>query len=64
MPFNHLLFFGDAGNGDQFAFSIHADGKIYRPDVFVWNHEDDSRTWIAPSLKTFFEWWSAGRISL
>ncbi len=26
MPFSHLLFFADAGNGDQFAYAIH-NGK-------------------------------------
>src|SRR4051794_19191043 len=26
MPFDHLLFFGEAGNGDRFAFPVHADG--------------------------------------
>ena len=39
MPFDSLLFFGDAGNGDQFAFAI-VGGKIRRSEVFVWNHED------------------------
>lgn len=64
MPFDHLLFFADAGNGDQFAFPIHADGVIHRPDVLAWNHEDDSRTWVAPSLKLYLEWWLSGRIKL
>ncbi|MFU9037500.1 MULTISPECIES: SMI1/KNR4 family protein [Streptomyces] len=40
MPFDPLPFFADAGNGDLFALLA----KIDRPDVFVWNHEDDSRT--------------------
>jgi hypothetical protein len=62
MPFDCLLFFSDAGNGDQFAFSILA-GQVRRSDVFVWNHEDDSRTWAAPSLRVFFEWWISGKIS-
>jgi hypothetical protein len=63
MPFDSLLFFGDAGNGDQFAYAIQA-GVIRRPDVFAWNHEDDSRTWQAPSLTKYLEWWLSGRISL
>lgn len=63
MPFDCLLFFGDAGNGDQFAFPICA-GVIRGNDVFAWNHEDDSRRWIAPSLRTYLEWWLTGRISL
>jgi hypothetical protein len=23
----------------------------------VWDHEQDSRTWVAPSLRTYLEWW-------
>ncbi|ODU00512.1 MAG: cell wall assembly protein [Planctomycetes bacterium SCN 63-9] len=64
MPFDHLLFFADAGNGDQFAFSIHADGVIHRPDVFVWDHEDDSRSWAAGSLKDYLDRWISGRLGL
>ena len=63
MPFDCLLFFGDAGNGDQFAFSI-CGGVIRSDDVFVWNHENDSRTWVAPSLRTYLEWWLQGRIKV
>ncbi|NBI56074.1 SMI1/KNR4 family protein [Photobacterium alginatilyticum] len=61
MPFDSLLFFGDAGNGDQFAFPIQA-GVIRRDDVFVWNHEDDSRSWVAPSLEKYIEWQLNGKI--
>ncbi|MFG3118955.1 SMI1/KNR4 family protein [Streptomyces sp. NPDC048197] len=60
MPFDPLLFFADAGNGDLFALLA----KIDRPDVFVWNHEDDSRTWVAPSLGKYLEWWLTGQIEL
>jgi len=63
MPFQPLLFFADAGNGDQFAFVVLA-GAIPRPDVFVWDHENDSRTWVAPSLETYLQWWLSGRIEL
>ena len=63
MPFDHLLFFGDAGNGDQFAFTI-LRGGVTRSDIFVWNHEDDSRSWIAPSLRTFYDWWLTGKITV
>jgi SMI1-KNR4 cell-wall len=58
MPFEPLLFFADAGNGDQFAFVMRD-----RPsDVFVWDHETDSRTMVAPGLATYLEWWLDGRI--
>ena len=63
MPFDSLLFFGDAGNGDQFAFPVLA-GQVRRSDVFVWNHEDDSRTWIASSLHQFLEWWVSAKIKV
>lgn len=61
MPFDNLLFFGDAGNGDQFAFVV-LDGEVRREDIFVWDHESDSRSWVAPSLREFFEWWLTGRL--
>src|SRR3954466_10928771 len=63
MPFGHLLFFADAGNGDQFAFPIHGEA-IQRPEIFVWNHESDSRTWVAPSLERYVDWWVSGRIKV
>ncbi len=47
MPFDHLLFFGNSGNGDLFALAIDADGKIRRSDVFRWDHETDARLWFA-----------------
>lgn len=61
MPFDPLLFFGDAGNGDQFAL---LSPPLDRDDVFAWNHEDDSRTWVAPDLSTYLRWWVSGRIQL
>jgi hypothetical protein len=63
MPFDHLLFFADAGNGDQFAYAVLA-GKVRRDDVFVWNHEDDSRKWAAPSLERYLEWWLSGDLTV
>jgi len=46
MPFDPFLFFGDNGGGDQFAFVQ----TPVRPDVFVWEHESDSRRWVAGGL--------------
>ena len=63
MPFEGLLFFADAGNGDQFAFAV-AGGQVRRPDIFVWNHEDDSRTWLAKNLHEYLEGWVSGRIAI
>jgi SMI1-KNR4 cell-wall len=60
MPFDALLFFADAGNGDQFAFVL----RDQRRDVFVWEHESDSRRWVAADLDTYLTWWLDGTISL
>lgn len=49
MPFDALMFFGDNGGGDQFAFVRTPD----RDEIFVWDHETDSRTWVAPSLENY-----------
>lgn len=49
LPFDGLMFFGDNGGGDQFAFVDRAG----RSDVFVWEHEDDSRRWVANDLEDF-----------
>lgn len=61
MPFDCLVFFADAGNGDQFAYAV-TGGAIRRDDVFVWNHETDSRSWVAPNLATYLEWWLTEKI--
>jgi hypothetical protein len=63
MSFDQLLFVSDAGNGDMFGF-VTINGKFDRHDIFVWNHEDDSRTWVAPDLTTFIEWWTNGTITV
>ncbi|MFD6322149.1 SMI1/KNR4 family protein [Streptomyces sp. NPDC058442] len=49
MPFDPLLFFGDNGGGDQFAFVLTPE----RPDIFVWDHENDSRLWAARELEDY-----------
>lgn len=53
MPFDHLLFFGDDGGGNQFAFAIQADGHIHKSDVYQWEHETDARSWFAGNLESF-----------
>jgi hypothetical protein len=47
-PFFSLVFFGQLGNGDLFAQPALAERV--RDDVFVWNHEDDSRMWYASDV--------------
>lgn len=62
MPFGNLLLIGDAGNGDLFAYPIQGDGAINRADIFLWDHETDSRQWIAASLQQFVERWFGGEL--
>lgn len=59
MPFDPLVFFSDAGKGDQFAVAMRGNREVY-----VWNHEDDSRTWVAPTVLRFLEDWMTGRLTV
>ena len=50
MSFECLLFFARNGCGDYYGYAITKDG--YQNDnIFIWNHEDDSRMWCAKGLK-------------
>jgi hypothetical protein len=59
MPFESMLFFGDAGNGDLFGYAIAKDGTL-QTEIFGWNHENDSRIWVASNLKDYLVRVSAG----
>ena len=59
MPFDGLLFFADAGNGDQFGISLTGNQEIY-----VWDHEDDSRRWVASTVMGYLESWMTGRLKV
>jgi hypothetical protein len=59
MPFDGLVFFADAGNGDQFGLSLTGNCEVY-----VWDHENDSRTWVAPTVMAYLEGWMTGRITV
>ncbi|GAA4079185.1 SMI1/KNR4 family protein [Streptomyces shaanxiensis] len=48
-PFDDLMFFGDNGGGDQFAFVRSRE----RDEIFVWDHETDSRIWVSGSLEHY-----------
>lgn len=63
MSFDQLLFISDAGNGDLFGY-VTLQNRFDRHDIFVWNHEDDSRTWVAPNLIKYIEWWTNGSIKV
>jgi hypothetical protein len=56
MPLDHLFFISDMyGNGDLVGYGIRRDRWEF-PSLFRWDHEDDSRQWEAPDLKTWLEW--------
>ena len=59
MPFDGMVFFADAGNGDQFGIALSGNQEVY-----VWNHEDDSRTWVAPTVIAYLEGWMTGGLSI
>ncbi|MEK4512139.1 MULTISPECIES: SMI1/KNR4 family protein [Paenibacillus] len=61
--FNDFLLFSDAGNGDQFAFSI-TDGDSDMEEICVWNHEDESREILSSSLNEFIKGWLEGTIEI
>lgn len=44
-----LLFFGDSGGGDQFAFDQNSD----QSRIMVWDHETDERRQVADSLEQY-----------
>lgn len=59
LPFEGLVFFSDAGNGDQFAVSLRG-----AQDVYAWNHEDDSRVWVASTILEFLRRWMTGELTI
>lgn len=59
MPFDGLVFFADAGNGDYFG--LRTSG---RHEVLVWNHEDDSRMWVAETVISYLEKWMTGVLKI
>lgn len=61
MPFDCLLFIAEVGNGDQFAYRI-LDGAVRSNDIYVWDHETDSRIWVASSLADYLQRFLDGRI--
>ena len=61
-PFDDVLFFLDAGNGDYFGFEI--EDNLCKNQVIVWNHENDSRTNIVKDLFTFLIEWGSGHLNI
>lgn len=64
MPFDGLLFFGDAGvDGISFAFPIGRNGEV-REHVFAWYPIEDNREWKAQSLRAYVEGWLTGKLTV
>jgi hypothetical protein len=63
MPLDCLLFFAEDGIGDYFGFAV-AKSKVLDSRIYFWDHEDDSRRSIAPTLKYFIENWLLGKIKV
>ncbi|HEY1202934.1 MAG TPA: SMI1/KNR4 family protein [Niastella sp.] len=57
--FDNLFFFADAGNGDLYGFETR-NGIVEKTDVYIWDHENDTREWLAPGMKALIEGWSTG----
>lgn len=55
MPLTSLLFFARNGCGDYYGYAIRGDGTI-NGDIYFWDHEYDSRVWVACGLDMFFEY--------
>lgn len=54
MPLDVFLFFAENGCGDYFGYSIRKNGEIDN-NIFMWDHESDSRKWVAKGLEQFIE---------
>lgn len=55
MPLDCLLFFGGNGCGDYYGYPITREDGLRDGDVLRWNHENDSREWVASGLKDTIE---------
>jgi hypothetical protein len=51
MPLDCLLFFGGNGCGDYFGYPITRLSGVRNDNVFMWDHEYDSRIWKAYNLE-------------
>ena len=51
MPLDCLLVFAHNGCGDYYGYQIRKEG--IDSWIFLWDHENDSRTWVARGLEHF-----------
>jgi hypothetical protein len=54
MPFDSLLFFGDNGKGDHYAYRI-VRGEVDEGNVYCWHHQTDSRVWLSFTIEQLLE---------
>ena len=59
-----LVFFADAGNGDQFAIQIHQTPPVGTSYVVVWDHETNEIRQVADNLGEWLEGWLSGTITV
>jgi cell wall assembly regulator SMI1 len=48
-----MILFGGPGNGDRYFIPVLPNG-VYSECIFLWDHETDSREWIAQSFSDYF----------
>lgn len=60
MPFDSLLVFGETATGDYFFYPIQRDGKT-REDIFLLDHEIDSRQYFCHNLRELIISLSVGK---
>jgi SUKH superfamily protein len=64
MPFDHLLFFGDAGvDGIRFGFAL-IGGRIKKDWVYAWYPIEDERVLKTCSLRAYVEGWLTGKLNV
>ena len=61
MPLDCLLFFAGNGCGDYYGYQIRKSG-LCPYNIFLWDHEYDSRTWAAGSMDEFVSRYCDGEI--
>ncbi|WP_282778176.1 MULTISPECIES: SMI1/KNR4 family protein [unclassified Nocardia] len=52
--FDHLMFIGSNGGGDQFAYLRGSEG--WADGIYVWDHETDERESVSGSLSNYVRW--------
>ncbi len=58
-----LLFFGDAGDGNLFAYEIDEEGDITESDIFLWKAQIGEATWVASDLQSMLDAWFSGTLA-